>query len=122
MTKLMKLAFWVCAAIQLSGCATDTMVIGHARGTGSHHTQAPYEMEYSLWSYNFVTGKENKIKSVFLKKGEAIGFVQTDSEHVMAVAGKYQVWLRDRWYIWFRPSTSEENALEAIFSPLQIFK
>ena len=122
MTKLMNLAFCLSLVFQLAGCATETMVIGHLRGTGSHYTQAPFDMEYSLWSYTFLAAKEDKIDSVVLKKGEIIGFTQQDVDTVIAVAGKYQKQLEDRWYIWFRPSTAKEKALEAVLAPLIIFE
>jgi len=79
-------------------------------------------MEYSLWSYTFLAAKEEKIHSVMLNKGEIIGFTQQDVDTVIAVAGKYQKQIKDRWYIWFRPTTPKEKALETILLPLNIFK
>ena len=117
--QLMKFVFCHFFVLQLSGCATETLVIQHGRGTGSHYTTAPYDMEYSLWAYTFLSAKEYKVDSLPLKQGEVIGFTQQDVDTVVAVAGTYQKQLPDRWYIWFRPATSKEKRLQNFMS---IFK
>jgi len=120
--QLMNLAFCLFFVFQLSGCATETLVIQHSRGTGSHYTKAPYDMEYSLWAYTFLFAKEYKVDSLLLKKGEVIGFTQQDVDTVVAVAGKYQKQLPDRWYIWFRPATPKEKTLKTFMSILKGLK